>query len=82
MPTLIIGLGGTGTEIIRRIRRRWGSSVPQGVALGIIDAWVRFPQGGAIDDVVFMPVLSPVMMTRSFEDPEPIAQSEETGEAC
>ena len=55
MPTLIIGLGGTGTKVIRKIRERWNrfNTTPRDVALAVIDARSRTPEGGPIDDVFF-----------------------------
>ncbi|HOU52991.1 MAG TPA: tubulin-like doman-containing protein [Myxococcota bacterium] len=57
MPTLIIGLGGTGTKVVRRIRKRWDTvGAPRNTALAVIDARSRDPEEGPIDGVFFNPV--------------------------
>lgn len=58
MPVLILGVGGTGTEIVREVRSlldEWHGYVPSHVALGVIDARTDEPQGGRVPEVDFTP---------------------------
>ena len=55
MATLIIGIGGTGTKIVRRIRKRWDErGKPRDVALAVLDARGHSPERGVIDDAIFI----------------------------
>ncbi len=55
MPNIIIGLGGTGTKVVRRIRNRWqDTGLPSATSLAVIDARSRDPENGPIDDAVFV----------------------------
>lgn len=55
MGKLIIGVGGTGTKIVRAMQMRWSSlgGRPTDVALAVIDARERTPEGGEIPGVKF-----------------------------
>ncbi len=57
MGKLIIGVGGTGTKIVRAIRQRWErmGDRPSDVVLAVIDARERAPEEGQIPDVHFRP---------------------------
>lgn len=71
MATLIVGLGGTGTEIVRRVRRHWSLvGMPSDVALAIVDARCNEPQGGIIEDAYFTPVGPGIAFQSDFADTE------------
>lgn len=56
--TLVIGLGGTGTQVVRGLQKQFISDfgrIPKHVALGIVDAKVGDPDGGPIQGVSFTP---------------------------
>src|SRR3954453_3251468 len=57
MPKIIIGVGGTGTKIIREISDRWETTKnrPRGVALAVIDARDLPPENGEITNAIFLP---------------------------
>lgn len=57
MPKIIIGVGGTGTKIIREISRRWDTTGrrPPGVALAVVDARDMAPENGEIPGAIFLP---------------------------
>jgi hypothetical protein len=57
MPTLILGLGGTGTKVVRILQDHWArfGETPRDVALGIIDARSTSPEGGPIQQTLFTP---------------------------
>lgn len=56
MATLIIGLGGTGTKIVRRIRKRWDDlGEPVNAELAIIDARSEQPEEGPVEGAIFTP---------------------------
>ena len=70
MPTLIIGLGGTGTSIVRRARQRFQETlggVPSNVGMCIIDAQKQSPEEGPIDDVRFYGT-EPINYPQRFEE--------------
>ena len=70
MPTIIIGLGGTGTKVVRKIRERWQrevGNVPSDVELAVIDARQHAPEGGFIEDVRFTPN-PPIDFTASYNE--------------
>lgn len=67
MPTLIIGLGGTGTKVVRKIRKRWDTvGAPRNTALAVIDARSRDPEGGPIDGAFFNSV-RPIQYPNAFQ---------------
>jgi len=75
MPTMIIGLGGTGTKIVRRIRKRWDAvGAPRSTALAVIDAQSREPEEGPMDGVFFSPV-SPIKYPNAFRQAREEIQS-------
>lgn len=57
MPKIIIGVGGTGTKIIREISDRWETTKnrPRGVALAVVDARDSTPENGEITNAIFLP---------------------------
>lgn len=57
MGKLIVGVGGTGTKIIRAIEQRWQrlGEEPSDVVLAVIDARERTPEEGEIPRVTFYP---------------------------
>lgn len=58
MPVLILGVGGTGTQIVKGVKsllEEWRGRVPAHVALGVIDAKVDAPEGGRVPGLHFRP---------------------------
>ncbi len=67
---IILGIGGTGTKIVREIRQMWvddAGLLPSNVALGAIDAQAAGPEGGYIPGMAYTPP-SPRMMAESFDE--------------
>ena len=69
MPKIIIGVGGTGTKIIREISDRWDATGhrPRGVALAVIDAYDSTPENGDISNAIFYPN-KPINFGNEFND--------------